>query len=98
MKPYYADYVNHILRFYVRKQTNSFKNDVDKQNYIAADKVVKKITVEGQKAIRFIFSQESISVADNVTEYARLTNGNTKELWSLVSYVTNKVAKERNLI
>lgn len=60
MKPYYADYVNHILRFYFRYNKNKgFKNDVDKTNYIAADKVVQRLT-DGEKSVLGTVDRKSV--------------------------------------
>ena len=98
-KTYYADYVNHILRFYFRYDIRKgFKNAVDKANYIAADKVVKKISNAEQDLLCAIFSIDNINVADNVLAVATRRNEDPTKIWAIVSTTTTKVAKERGLL
>jgi hypothetical protein len=98
-KPYYADYVNHILRFYFRYDRNKgFKSDVDKSNYIAADKVIQRMSDTDRELLSAVFTQESINLADNVSRAATAHGEDPVRVWSLVSMVTSKVAKERRLL
>ena len=98
-KPYYAEYVNHILRFYFRyNRSKGFKNDVDKMNYIAADKVVQRMTDIDRNILTLVFGQDDINLANNVNIASAHFGENTARIWSLVSTVTTKVAKERKLL
>lgn len=98
-KPYYADYVNHILRFYFRYNcVKGFKNDIDKANYLAADKVVRGLSEADRQKLRIVFSLDNVNVADNVLVVAREAHIDAKCLWSLVSTTTTKIAKERKLL
>lgn len=98
-KPYYAEYVNHILRFYFRYNPNKgFKNDVDKMNYLAADKVIQKLTEAEQEVLCLIFNMENIHVVDNVSVVARQRHQDPTKIWTLISTTTSKIAKERKLL
>lgn len=98
-KPYYADYVNHILRFYFRYDcSKGFKNDVDKTNYLAADKVIRKLSDTDRQIMCTIFNLDGVNVADNIMVVAKRFHEDHKALWSLVSTTTAKIAKERKLL
>jgi len=98
-KPYYADYVNHILRFYFRYNRNKgFKNDVDKTNYIAADKVIQRLPDNDREVLSTVFRQDGINLAENINIAATQHGEDPAKIWSLVSMTTSKVAKERRLL
>lgn len=98
-KPYYADYVNHILRFYFRYNRNKgFKNEVDKTNYIAADKVIQRMPDTDREVLSTVFRQDGINLAENINIAAAQHNEDPAKIWSLVSMTTTKVAKERRLL
>lgn len=98
-KPYYADYVNHILRFYFRYNRNKgFKNEVDKTNYIAADKVIQRMPDTDREVLSTVFEQDGINLAENINIAAAQHNEDPAKIWSLVSMTTTKVAKERRLL
>ena len=98
-KPYYADYVNHILRFYFRYNRNKgFKNEVDKTNYIAADKVIQRMPDTDREVLSTVFKQDGINLAENINIAAAQHNEDPTKIWSLVSMTTTKVAKERRLL
>ena len=86
-KPYYAEYVNHILRFYFRYNRNKgFKNDVDKMNYIAADKVVQRMADADREVLSAIFKQDNPNLADNVMLVAVQNGEDAAKIWSLVLF------------
>lgn len=98
-KPYYAEYINHILRFYFRYNCNKgFKNDVDKLNYTAADKVIRRLSDTDRQVLCSIFIIENMNVADNISIVARQRHEDPTKIWSLVSAITTKIAKERKLL
>jgi hypothetical protein len=67
-------------------------------NYLAADKVVQKLSDTDQKLLSAIFQIDNINVGDNVLEIATRLRVDSTKLWSLVSAITTKVAKERRLL
>ena len=98
-KPYYADYVNHILRFYFRYARNKgFKNEVDKLNYMAADKVIQRMSDSDREALSLVFKQDGINFTDIVSAAAAQRGEEPSKIWSLISTATTKVAKERRLL
>ena len=101
-KPFYVDYVNHMLRFYTRhdgnlKQYNSHQYDVEKLNYHAVDSVFNRLTDRDKELITEIF------IKDDPINYT-LESLNLKlcitcdEAWKIISRVTRLIAKERKLI
>ena len=100
LKSYFTDYVNHILRFYVRRIDGDtlFRSEPDKLNYIAADRVMKKLDSRKREMIRYVYLQYSSNVLQNVRYISRTRGYDEKELWLLISDVTKKIAKERGLI
>ena len=98
-KPYYADYVNHILRFYFRYNRNKGStNQVDKTNHIAADKVIQRMPDTDREVLSTVFKQDGINLAENINIAAAQHNEDPAKIWSLVSMTTTKVAKERRLL
>lgn len=98
-KPYYAEYVNHILRFYFRyDRTRGFKNDVDKTNYMSADRVIQKLSDNDVKVLTTVFQQDNPNLVDNVVLTAKKFREDPTKIWSLISSITTKIAKERKLL
>lgn len=98
-KTYYADYVNHILRFYFRyDRNNGFKNDIDKTNYISADKVVQKLSDTEKELLSVIYKHDSINLVDSVKVASVRFREDPVKIWSLISATTTKIAKERKLL
>lgn len=100
-KPYYAEYVNHILRFYFRyNPSKGFKNEVDKMNYISADKVIQRMSDADKTVLNKLFGTDNYAfdLVYNVQVFARQHGVEQSEIWSLVSTTTTKIAKERKLL
>ena len=98
-KSYYADYVNHCLRFYFRYfPVKGFKNDIDKTNYTAVEKIVKKLDMTDIEVLRTVFMQDGTVISENISIAAEKHGKERKQIWSLVNYVTSKIAKERKLV
>lgn len=98
MKTFYADYVNHILRFYTRhSKRDGFKSEADKLNYNAAEKVFAKLTEQEQIMLIDVYHRND-TMAGNVYEVAKARGINQDEIWTLISKVSNRIARERKLI
>ena len=98
-KPYYAEYVNHCLRFYfMYDPKKGFKNAVDKENYRAVEKATSHLRVTEKDMLRFVFIQPG----DNLSEHVKRANIEYKikgnQIWILMNHITRKIAKERGLI
>lgn len=98
-KPYYADYVNHCLRFYFRyNASHGFKNEVDKLNYNATERVVNRLESADREILKTVFTQDNLNIFENVSHATIVCHEDDKKVWSLINYVTGKIAKERRLL
>lgn len=94
-KPFYADYINHCLRFYVRNE--NFNNDIDKQKWVAVDRVLRKLPEEDRSIIMEVYSGEA-PLLDNVKRTSKNFEVSETTVWTLISKVTKQIAKERRMI
>lgn len=102
---YYTDYVQHMIKFYVKTIRDNddmtkfkFNSNADKLNWELVDKVVKQDTskLEFEIVYRLYSSREEISkqIVSLAAEYDR----DVEELWNILRDFVNKLAKERQLI
>lgn len=100
-KPFYADYVNRLMRWYCRameegKEVN-LESALDRENWNAVAKVMERLNEENRCAIMKVYCKR-----DNIVDSVRLTavelGWDQNKLWVLVSKVTRKVAEERGLV
>lgn len=99
-KPFYADYVNKMLRFYCRRVYNQdFKVEghIEINNCLCVMKVLESLPEWDKNAIIEIYSQ-SDTLADNIYQISRKLNVKQDVLWTMVSKVTKQIAKERGLV
>jgi len=98
LKPFYADYVNHILRFYTRhSDRNGFPSEIDRLNHDAADKVLSSLDYTEKNIIIDIYSRGD-AVSNNIQYVAAMRGMDPKTIWALICRITNEIAKERKLI
>jgi len=100
-KPFYADYVNRLMRWYCRameegKEVN-LENSLDRENWNAVAKVVERLNEENRCAIIRVYCKRGTMV-ENVRLTALELGWEQDKLWTLVSKVTRKVAEERRLV
>lgn len=99
-KPFYADYVNRMLRFYARKvYEKDFKVEghIEVNNCICVIKVLENLPEWDRNVIIDIYRRGD-TLADNIYHVSREMNVKQDILWTMVSKVTKKIAKERGLI
>jgi hypothetical protein len=102
-KPFYADYINHMLRFYARNVQSGnvvrlkFKSEVDKLNWRSVNRVLHNLPERDRDIIIEVFARGD-TLADNIYEVSKELVINQDIIWTLVSKVTNKIAKDRRLI
>lgn len=102
-KPFYVDYVNHMLRFYassIKKGDVQFLelgNEADILNWCSVNKVLNNLSTTDKYIIVEVFSQGD-TLADNVYEVSKKMEINQDVIWTLISKTTLKIAKERRLI
>ena len=100
-KPFYADYVNRLMRWYCRAMKKgkevTLKSALDKENWEAVAKVMESLGEEDKCAIIGVYCKRD-TMADNVYLTALELGWKQDKLWALVSKVTRRVAEERGLV
>lgn len=101
VKPFYADYVNRLMRWYCRakeegKEVN-LESALDRENWNAVAKVMEGLDEENKNAIMGVYCKRD-TMADNVYLTALELGWKQDKLWTLVSRVTRRVAEERGLV
>lgn len=100
-KPFYADYVNRLMRWYCRakeegKEVN-LESALDRENWDAVAKVMEGLDEENKCAIMGVYCKRD-TMADNVYLTALELGWKQDKLWALVGRVTRRVAEERGLV
>ena len=100
-KPFYADYVNRLMRWYCRAKEDGrevkLEGALDRENWGAVAKVMERLNEEDKCAIMGVYCKRD-TMADNVYLTAFEMGWDQDRLWALVSRVTRKVAEERGLV
>jgi hypothetical protein len=100
-KPFYADYVNRLMRWYCRAQEAgkevNLERALDRENWEAVARVMERLDEEDKCAIMGVYCKRD-TMADNVYLTAFEMGWDQDRLWALVSRVTRKVAEERGLV
>ena len=100
-KPFYADYVNRLMRWYCRAQEEGkevhLESTLDRENWNAVAKVMERLDEENKSAIMGVYCKRD-TMADNVYLTALELGWDQDWLWALISRVTRRVAEERGLV
>ena len=100
-KPFYADYVNRLMRWYCRAKEEGkevkLESALDRENWEAVAKVMERLDEENKCAIMGVYCKRD-TMADNVYLTALEMGWKQDKLWALVSRVTRRVAEERGLV
>ena len=96
-KPIYADYTNHMLRFYCKTCRVDLIDPIDKLNWAVVDKVLRKLPKEDRDVIIDVYSRGD-TLSDNIYTVSKERCIDQEKIWIIVSKVTNQIAKERMLI
>lgn len=97
-KKYYTDYVRHALRFYTRNCDKPiFRTDVDKANWIACDRVVRKYSDDLAKLLISIYSGYD-TLADEVYKASKKFGVNQDVIWDDMKEFERRIAKARLLL
>ena len=98
IKPYYTDYVRHMLRFYSRYlHSKSFRTEVDRQNWNACHKVIEGYSPRDKDILTFVYG-EMDTIADNVFAISKKFKINQSIVWDMMSKLEKEVAIERGLV
>ena len=100
-KPFYADYVNRLMRWYCRAREEGkevkLESALDRENWGAVAKVMEGLDEENKCAIMGVYCKRD-TMADNVYLTALEMDWKQDKLWALVGKVTRRVAEERGLV
>ena len=100
-KPFYADYVNRLMRWYCRAKEKGkevkLENMLDRENWEAVAKVMERLNEENRCAIMKVYCKRD-TMTDNVYLTALELGWEQDKLWALVSKVTRREAQERGLV
>jgi hypothetical protein len=102
-KPFYAEYINHILRFYARNVQSGdvvrlkFKSEVDELNWRSVNRVLHNLPELDKYIIIEVFGRGD-TLADNIYEVSKELAINQDVIWTLLSKITYQIAKERGLV
>ena len=100
-KPFYADYVNRLMRWYCRAVEDGrevkLDSSLDRENWDAVAKVMEGLDEENKCAIMGVYCKRD-TMADNVYLTALELGWKQDKLWALVGKVTRRVAEERGLV
>ena len=102
-KPFYAEYVNHMLRFYARTVQSGdvmglkFASEVDELNWRSVDRVLHNLPELDKYIIIEVFGRGD-TLADNIYEVSKEVVMNQDVIWTMLSKITYQIAKERGLV
>ena len=88
-KPFYADYINHMLRFYARNVQSgdvvklNFKSEVDKQNWRSIDRVLHNLPERDKDIVIEVFGRGD-TLANNIYELSKELGINQDIIWTLI--------------
>ena len=99
MRTYYTDYVRHALRFYSRNCATrpSFRNEVDKQNWLSCDSVLSKLNEDTAKMLIEIYAGHD-TLADEVYGASKRWDMEQGRIWDYMKDVEQRIARRRGLI
>ena len=102
-RPYYAEYVRHCLRYYVKTLEDGngghpvFTNEVDKENWSACYHVLKHCTSADMDTIIEIY-RPGDTIADKIYQIAKTRKVSQDAIWSYINAIERKIAKKRGLL
>jgi hypothetical protein len=100
-KPFYADYVNHMIRTYARLHPAgdlvSLSSPVDAANYHTVDRVLGALEEADRHRVLTVLGSRG-SIAQRVEEVAAQSALPPAVIWTLVARVSADLARHRQLI
>ena len=102
MRPYWADYANHMLRFFCKNDDPSmiyrFKTKTDEKNWRACQRVMDTLGERDHEIIKFVYAQP-LFLEDAVNEYMAQNPKVKKDtIWDVIYTVSKRVAQMRGLL
>lgn len=98
-RPFYSEYVKHALRFYTRNciAQPRFKSDVDKNNWLACESVIKNYSEKDREILISIYSGFD-TLPDEVYNASTKHSVEQNYIWDMMKEFERKIAKKRGLI
>lgn len=96
-KPFYSDYVTHMLRYYARHDKKYYNNEISRINWCTCDTVLKTLPTQDRSILMEVYWEKD-TLADNICLVSRLNGLPQNTIWTLVRRVEAKIAKARGLI
>ncbi len=97
---YYSEYVNHMLRFYVRHRQikeNELEKKIDLKNWNIVKMVLDDLKEKDRNVIIKVYEKQD-SIPNNILETSKELGIRQNVIWTLLNKVCRKIAKERELI
>ena len=97
-RPFYTEYVRHMLRFYTRNLSLTlFKNKADELNWHSCHDVFQTYSNRDKDILTYIYAGYD-TLADNVYEASLKHNVNQNIIWDMMKEFEQKIAKRRELL
>lgn len=97
-KPFYSDYVRHMLRFYTRNPNiEHFKSDVDNDNWYSCYEIFDQYSGRDKDILTYVYSCYD-TLPDNVYEMSKKYDINQNIIWDMLKDVEKKIAIRRGLL
>lgn len=103
MRPHYAEYVKHAMRFYARSRISAsseqprFKTEADAKNWNACHGIMNTYSDEERNVFLSLYSDLG-SMPESIDKVSREYSMEPNRIWNLVNDLEKKVARRRGLI
>lgn len=103
MRPHYAEYVKHAMRFYAKSRINAsseqprFKTEADKKNWNACQTALNTYSDEEREVFVALYS-DTAPLPEAIAKIAKEHHMEQNHVWNMVNDLEKKVAKRRGLI
>ena len=103
MRPHYAEYVKHAMRFYAKSRINAsseqprFKTEADKKNWNACHTALNTFSPEDMDMLITLYGMNE-SLPDAISRLAKDRRIHPNRVWNTVNDLERKIAKRRGLI
>ena len=98
IRPFYSEYVRHMLRFYTRNLScYHFKSNVDLTNWNVCQEVLDQYSDLDKDILTYVYSSFD-TLPDNVYKISIAHNINQNIVWDMMKDVERKIAIRRGLL
>ena len=97
-RPFYTEYVRHMLRFYTRNLSlTDFKSEVDRRNWYTCHDVLKQYSSRDTAILIYVYSSFD-TLPDNVYNISIAHNIHQNIVWDMMKELERKLAIRRGLL